>query len=153
MVLGACATTQWTPRHAAGSELTLAYQNRLLVNAGMDPLASEPRFSGLAEHVDCVPSARRHAREAERHGRVARALAITGGTLGGASLGGLGGLALLNRDPNAAAAIVGSGLAVGIVGLSLAIASRVRRIRANGHAIDAVNEYNDALGRFGQRCR
>jgi len=64
-----------------------------------------------------------------------------------------GGSRRSERDPNSAAAVVGSGLAVGIVGLSLSIVSRVRRVHANGHAVDAVNEYNDAVGRRGQRCR
>jgi hypothetical protein len=152
-LLAGCVHTQYTPMLAPQTELVLTYDNRLVIRDGAQPIAREPGFAGLVAHVDCVPSARHHARRARRHGRTATALAATGGTLGMASLGGLGGLALLDEDPAAAAAIVGSGLAVGIIGLTLSMVSRSHRVRAAGHAVDAVNEYNDALGRSGQRCR
>lgn len=148
----ACATTQYTPYRLYGDELVLAQDGGLEMRAGDHTVASEPRWQGLEAHVGCVEEAGRHARRARRHARAGRALAIIGGSLGVASLGALGGIPLVHRDPQAAGAIIGTGIGLGLVGVALALGSRQQRILANGHAVDAMNYYNDAA-LVGRRCR
>jgi hypothetical protein len=147
-----CASSQYQPYRLYGNELVLAQDDGLIVRAGQQNVAREPRWTGLDERVGCVPSAATHARAARRHGRAATALAIAGGILGVASLGSLAGLQLRHSDPAAAGAIVGTGIGLGLIGIGLAAGSRRERILANGHAVDAMNYYNDAA-LVGGRCR
>lgn len=136
------------------NELALAYDQDLRVLKGPhDLVAAEPDFDGLQEHVRCSPRASRHADTAKHHGRRARRLAWAGGALGVASLGGLGGLAALESNPRLAGAVIGSGFAVGLVGVILAANSRTHRNRAAGNAVDAVNIYNDDVRGRRSRCR
>ncbi len=158
MTLALCLTTVGCTAYASPAftppgQLALAYDDQLQVYSDGAMLATEPDFAGLDDHVDCVPRARTHADAARRHGRRARRLAWAGGSLGVASLGGLGGLALIRTNPQAAGAIVGTGLAVGLVGIILAGSSRAHRNRAAGNAVDAVNYYNDGVRGPNSRCR
>lgn len=142
-LVGGCASTSYTPYRLDSGELWLSQSNGLVVNQGSDALAREPRFRGLLSRVGCAPTARIHAAAARREGRTTTGLATAGSLLGVASLGGLGGLAYMDSNPRAAGAILGSGLVIGLVGVAMAAGSRRHRVRANGHAVDAVNYYND----------
>ncbi|MCH9681213.1 MAG: hypothetical protein K0V04_07265 [Deltaproteobacteria bacterium] len=158
MILAVCLAASGcsvyaSPGFTAPGQLGLAYDDELQVYADQQRLAAEPAFEGLEDHVECVPRARVHARAARRHGRHARRLAWAGGSIGVASLGGLGGLALLDSNPKAAGAIVGTGLAVGVLGIILAGSARAHRNRAAGNAVDSVNYYNDDVRRDDSRCR
>src|SRR5690606_8953578 len=91
--------TQVAPRIVAPGELTLRYDERMVIYAGHERLTEGPRYRGLDSYVRCVPRAYEHARYARRHGRARVGLAWAGGTLGVASLGSLGGIALLDENP------------------------------------------------------
>jgi hypothetical protein len=154
VIAGACgAQTKYTPTMVAPGELTLRYDDGLEVWAGRAALATAPRFSGLAETVECVPRAREHAQRAAAEGRRATGLAWAGGVLGVSALGGLSGLAFLERDRVLAFSLLGAGVALGITGVVLAASSLGPKNRANGHAVDAVNFYNDEIGSLGGTCR
>lgn len=153
LVLSGCGmTTKYTPRHVARGELTLAYDTRMQIYAGRDRLAEGPQYDGLEHYVRCVPAARAHARDATRNGRMGVAFAWTGGTLGVASLGGLAGLAYVDDEPGTAFAILGAGIGAAVAGIVFAATSRTLRNRAHGHAVDALNYYNDAVGSLGGTC-
>ena len=49
-------------------------------------------------------------------------------------------------------ALLGAGLATAVTGVIVSGSSRAAGNRANGHAIDAMNYYNDALGFHGGDC-
>ncbi len=146
-------SAQMSPRPTPPGQLGFAYDRTLEIHADGSRLTDEPDFEGLEAHVECEPRARAHAREARRHGRRAKRLAWAGAGLGVASLGGLAGLAFLERDPSVAGAVIGSGLAVGVLGIVLAGSARAHRNRAAGNAVDAVNYWNDQLRREHSRCR
>lgn len=149
-----CTALAAPMRPIGPGELALAYDQRLQVLGGAaDVVATEPDFDGLEAHVDCSPQAVRHAAAAKRHGRRARRLAWAGGVLGVTSLGGLGGLAARESNPAVAGAVVGSGLALGLIGVVLAGTSRAHRNRAAGNAVDAVNIYNDEARGGQSRCQ
>ncbi|MEZ4452111.1 MAG: hypothetical protein R3B09_21785 [Nannocystaceae bacterium] len=151
--LTACSgQSQVAPRSVAPGELTLRYNDGMVIYAGHEPLTRGPGYRGLEGYVRCVPRAAEHARYARRYGRARKGLAWAGGTLGVASLGSLGGFALFEEDRSAAFAILGVGLGVAIVGIVLAGASRSAGNQAHGNAIDALNYYNDAVGSLGGSC-
>ena len=151
--LGGCsATSQYRPRIIAKHELSLAYADGVQIYAGREMLTEAPRFSGLADYVHCVPRAVEHAEDAESAGQAATGLAVAGIVLGAGSLGGLSGLAFVEEDPGKAYAIFGTGIAVALVGMTMALVSRANKNQANGHAVDALNYYNDAVGSRGKRC-
>jgi hypothetical protein len=136
----------------APHELTVRYEGRMRVYAGSQPLTQAPVYEELEEHVQCVGPARIHARQARVAGHARRGLAWAGGTLGVAGLGGLGGLALLESDPRSAFAILGLGIGFAALGVTLAAISRTQGHASHGHAVDAVNYYNDAVGSLGGHC-
>lgn len=153
-VLGsACASTNYEPYHLHPDELVLSQEGSLTLRNRGDVIAQEPQWSGLVEHVDCVPEAGRHARRARRHGRTATALAVIGGALGVASLVGVAGIPFVKRDPDKAGALIGAGLGVGVLGIGLAGGARHHRTLANGNAVDAMNYYNDDVLGGRSRCR
>jgi hypothetical protein len=95
-----------------------------------------------------VAPAREHAAAARADGRRALGFSIAGGLLGGLALGGFIGLA----DDEHRWVWLGSGLGSAAVGLVFAGLGRLERNRANGHAVDAINYYNDAVGSLGATC-
>jgi hypothetical protein len=95
-----------------------------------------------------VPAAKENAAEAARAGRRAVALSISGGVIAPLGLVGLAGLA----DEPYRWAFVGAGGALAVTGVVLAAVGRLERNRANGHAVDAVNFYDDAVGSLGATC-
>jgi hypothetical protein len=151
-LVGCSRATTYTPQHIARHELTLAYDSRMQIHAGRELLTEGPQYDGLEHYVRCVPAARAHARAAEQSGRTGVAFAWTGGTLGVLSLGGLAGFAYLENDPPTAFAILGAGLGVSALGITFAAMSRTFRNQAHGHAVDALNYYNDAVGSHGGSC-
>ena len=149
----ACVTpTSYVPQHVAPGELTLAHNDRMEIYAGREHLTTGPAYPKLERYVECVPEARVHARKARHKGRTGQAFAWLGGGLAAASLGGLAGLAYLDDDPSLAWGLLGGGLSAAVVGIVLAATSRPLRNHGHGHAIDALNYYNDAVGSAGGTC-
>jgi hypothetical protein len=109
-------------------------------------------YDGLEEFVKCVPEASSHARDASSSGSTAGVLSTLGIVLGVSSLGSLGGLYFYEKDPATMAAILGSGIAVAVTSVVLGAISRKSKEAAHGHALDAVNYYNDAVGSYGATC-
>jgi hypothetical protein len=151
---GGCgsASSVYTPKLVARGELTLRYDDGVEVYAGRKRLADAPGFGGLASYVSCVPRALEHAEAAESDGAAAIGTGFAGAVLGVSGLGGLAGLAFLDTDKPLAFSLLGSGVAVGLVGITLALISRGLKNSANGHATDAVNYYNDDVGFHGGSC-
>ncbi len=148
LLSGCSAVSQYQPRVLARGELTVRYDEVFELWSGGKRVSRGLTWTGLEDHVECVPLAREHARMARVAGQSALAFSILGGTLGVLALGGLVGLA----DKAHQWEWLGSGLASGAAGLGFAIAGHALRPRANGHAIDAHNFYNDAVGSLGATC-
>jgi hypothetical protein len=146
--LGGCAETHYVPRVVARGELTLRYHGAYEMWAGGQKVSQGLGWSGLAGYVGCDEHAREHAKQARSAGRAALGLSAVGGTLGVLGLGGLAGLA----DTDHQWQWLGSGLAVATVGVVLAGIGRAMRNQANGHALDAMNYYNDSVGALGATC-
>jgi hypothetical protein len=145
-----CAETQYVPTVVARGELTLRYHGHYeMWGGGRREVARGLAWKGLEGYVGCVPRAREHAAAARSSGRAAIALSIVGGVLGVSAIGGLVG-ALTDKDNDVA--WLGGGVAAAVLGVSLAATGRLERNRANGHAIDALNYYNDAVGALGATC-
>jgi hypothetical protein len=146
---GGCAETHYVPTVVARGELTLRYPGRYEMWGGGRRVARGLGYDGLEGYVGCVPDARHHAHAARSAGRAAIGLSIVGGVLGVAAVGGLvGGLS----DTDHQLAWLGSGVGVAVLGVVLAGTGRRERNQANGHAIDAMNYYNDAVGALGATC-
>jgi hypothetical protein len=143
--------TNYAPRVLAPNELTLRYENEFQVWAPNGMVARGVRYDGLANYVRCVPDAHRHAVEAESAGSSAVGMTVAGSVLAVGGLGGLGGLAFQD-DPAIMAAFFTAGITAEVVGLVLAAVGRSKKTDANGHAVDAVNHYNDAAGSEGEGC-
>lgn len=148
-LLGGCATTQYQPQLVARGELTLRYDGGFVMQAQGKPVASGLSYRGLDQFVACVPEAHRHARSAQRHGGAAVALSVLGVTFSLASLGSLVGLS----DSNHMWTWLGAGLGAGSIGLTLSALSWREKNQANGHALDAMNHYNDTVGSLGATCQ
>ena len=152
-LLGGCGSglTMVEPRLLAPHELTLRYDNEFQVWSPSGEVASGVRYSGLRDYVGCVPDAARHAAEAESAGDTAVGLTVAGITLGVGGMAGLAGLAYQDK-PDVMAGLLLGGIGVEVLGLVLAAVGRTYKVDANGHAVDAVNYYNDAVGSLGGRC-
>jgi hypothetical protein len=148
LLVAACVSTQYTPRVVARGELTLQNHGGLEARAGGRRIAKALSWNGLEAYVGCVPEAREHATAARKNGRASTALAVLGGTFGVLALGGLAAFA----DHEHAWAWLGAGIGSGALGAVFAGTSQLLRNRANGHAVDAVNYYNDAAGSLGAAC-
>jgi hypothetical protein len=148
-VAGCAHPTAYVPRAVARGEVTLRYRESYVAVAGGHPIAQGISWNGLAHYVGCVPESRRHAAVAQSAGRAARGLSLAGTVLGAAAFGGLAGLV----DRKHEWPLLGAGVGAAVVGVSFAASSRLLRNRANGHAIDAINYYNDAVGSVGATCR
>ena len=148
-VAGCAHHTTYVPRAVARGEVTLRYRQSYVAVAGGQQIAHGIGWNGLADYVGCVPESRRHAAAAQSAGRAALGLSIAGTILGAAALGGLAGFI----DRKHEWPLLGAGAGAAVVGVSFAASSRWLRNRANGHAIDAINYYNDAVGSVGATCR
>lgn len=147
--LAGCAeNTVYVPRVVARGEVTLRYRGGFEAWAGGRRIARGLDWRGLAPYVGCVPAAREHAEAAAAYGRRALGFSVTGGVLGGLAVGGLLGVI---DEPNRWAWL-GSGLGAAVLGAIFAGAGRLHRNLANGHAVDAINFYNDAVGSLGATC-
>lgn len=153
LALAGCGSgfTAVEPRVLAPHELTLRYDNEFQVHSPQGIVATGVRYRGLAEYVACVPDAERHALAAESAGDTAVGLTIAGITLGVGGMGGLAGLAY-QRDPDLMWGLLLGGIGVEVIGLVMTAVGRATKIDAHGHAVDAVNYYNDAVGSLGGRC-
>jgi len=154
-LLAGCGSglTKYSPQLRAEGELTLRYDDGFSMHAEGREIASGVTWNGLTEYVKCVPKAREHAESAESNGKGAVALSWIGAGLGLGSLGSLGGLAVYEKDKELAAGILGIGVAAAITGVVLAAVGRNQKNVANGHAVDAMNYYNDEVGSYGGTCR
>lgn len=149
---GCGGVTRYTPVSAAPSEIVLRDDNGLELLAGGGRVASAHRYQGLARFVGCVPAAAEHARAAERNGTSSMVLTYTGAGFAAAGLAGLGGLAFEDKDETAMIAFFSAGLGAEVVGLVLVAIGRKFKLDAMGHAVDAANFYNDAVGSAGGSC-
>lgn len=100
-------------------------------------------YRGLLPFVSCVPEARGHAQSSRRWA----ALSLT--SFGLSAAAGAGGfIQLISQGGGASWPVVGFGLVV--LGGSVLTASA--RVQATGHAVDAMNFYNDYVGSLGATC-
>jgi hypothetical protein len=148
LVVG-CASTYYTPQLVARGELTLQSRRGLEMQAGGRVVARATSWNGLDKYVGCVAQAREHAVSAGNNGRAATAMAVIGGTLGVLAVGGLV-AGLVDRDH--LWEWLGGGVGSGVLGAVFSGTSYLLRNRANGHAVDALNYYNDAVGSLGATC-
>lgn len=148
---GCGASTQYTPALVARGELTLQYHDRFELWAAGHRIAHGTTYRSLVPFVACVPAARAEAvaaRESGESGSVYTGLGIGFGTL---ALGGLGGLAFQNK-PVVLGSFIGGGILSGLIGIVFGALARSSKNDANGHAVDAMNFYNDELGSRGGSC-
>jgi hypothetical protein len=153
LLAGCGGVTRYTPQLRAQGELTLRYDDGFSMQAEGREIASGVTWNGLTEYVQCVPLAKQHAKSAESYGAGAVSLSWIGAGIGLASLGSLGGLAVYEQDKDLAAGILGIGVAAAITGVVLAAVGRNMKNDANGHAVDAMNYYNDEVGSYGGTCK
>lgn len=153
LLLGGCGSglTMVEPRVLAPHELTLRYDNQFQIWSPQGEVASGVTYDGLTDYVHCVPDAKRHAEAAESAGGTAVGLTVSGLVLGVGGLGGLAGLSYQDK-PEVMAAFLLGGIGVEVLGLVLTAVGRTYKVDANGHAVDAMNYYNDAVGSRGGRC-
>ena len=59
----------------------------------------------------------------------------------------------MNKNNTTMGAFFGVGIGVELAALALVVAGRGNEMSASGHAVDAMNYYNDAVGSTGQGCR
>jgi hypothetical protein len=143
-----CVSTQYTPQVVARGELTLQNHGGLKLHAGGRRVARSLSWDGLDRYVGCVTQAREHALSARKNGRAATALSVLGGTFGALALGGFVAFA----DQQHLLEWLAGGAASGILGAIFSGTSQLLRNRANGHAVDSMNYYNDAVGSLGATC-
>jgi hypothetical protein len=149
-LIGGCAVpTAYVPRTVARGEITLRYRGaHFEAWAGGARVARGLRWRGLSNYVGCVREAKSHADEARDAGARALGFSVAGGVLGGLALGGLlGTIDETNRWDWFSAGVAAGGLGLIFVGVG-----RLSRNGANGHAVDAINYYNDAVGSLGATC-
>ncbi|WP_437563570.1 hypothetical protein [Sorangium sp. So ce542] len=149
-----CASgqTTYTPRLVARGELTASYDDGFTLWAGGRKVAESYHYDGLERFVRCVPEAREHARAASSDGHTATTLSTLGVALGVGSLGGFAGLYFHDKDQTAMATILGAGAIVAVTAVVFGALSRPAKENAHGHAFDAMNYYNDAVGSLGATC-
>ena len=152
-LLASCsATTRYRPTRAPPGELALAYDDEVQVWNGSRQVAQGPRYEGLSDFMRCVPDARRHAEVAQSAGGRASILAPLSVGFAVVGLGGFAGLAYRNKDNGAMGALLLGGVALEIAAVVMAGSSFSAKAQAQGHALDAVNYYNDAVGSRGGTC-
>src|SRR5262245_37151113 len=92
------ATSNYVPSVIARGELVMNYDRGFELWSGGQLVADAHGYRGLSSFVGCVPDAHRHAVEAESSGAQARGFAVTAGGLALLGLGGLSGLAFLDKN-------------------------------------------------------
>lgn len=147
----ACSTTQYVPQVVARGEITLRYQGAYEMWAEGRKIAGGLGWKGLPAYVRCVPKAHEHADGAVRDGARAVALSVIGGIMGVAATGALIGAAADRNESHLLPWLLG-GVGVAVIGTVFAGLGRMHRNNANGHAVDAMNYYNDAVGSLGATC-
>ncbi|MFO0593040.1 MAG: hypothetical protein U0441_36195 [Polyangiaceae bacterium] len=145
--------TTYNPQLRAWGELTMRYDDGFSMTAEGKEIASGNTWSGLTEYVQCVPKAREHAEAAESHGTAAVALSWIGAGVGLASLGSLAAVPDYDKHQELSNVALALGLTGAITGVVLAAIGRGQKPVANGHAVDAMNYYNDAVGSRGGTCK
>ncbi|MGC4119117.1 MAG: hypothetical protein QM765_32035 [Myxococcales bacterium] len=153
-LLTGCSSAQSTyrPARVLPTELNVRYDDAFLVYAGNKQLTEGPGFEGLTDFVHCVPDARRHAESAESWGTTASVLkGLTFGFVG-LGLGGLAGLGFNGKDDTAMAGLLITGVVLEAVAIATGAISLGAKAQASGHALDAVNYYNDSAGSLGGMC-
>lgn len=149
---GCGGTTRYTPSAVAPGEITFRANNGIELWAGDRRVADAHRYEGLADFVACVPAARQHAALAESNGLGGTILTYAGGGFALGGLAGLGGLAYFDKDDQKMFTFFSVGITAEIVGIVLAGVGRKVKLQATGHAVDAANYYNDAVGSVGGKC-
>lgn len=144
-------TTRYEPQLVARGELTLRYDDGFELWSANRPVARGTRYEGLPEFVACVPPARAHANAATSAGTQGAAFTGLGIGFGTLTLGGLGGLAFQDK-PKIMAAFIGGAAISATLGIVFGALARSSKNDANGHAVDAMNYYNDAVGSQGGSC-
>lgn len=153
-VLAGCssAASTYRPARVLPAELSVRYDDAFQIYAGHKPLTEGPRFDGLTDFVRCVPDARRHAESAEGWGSTAGVLKGLTFAFSGIGLGGLAGLGFNGKDDTLMAGLLIGGLVVEGLAIAMGAISLGAKAQASGHALDAVNYYNDAAGSVGGMC-
>lgn len=146
--LGGCASTRYAPQVVARGELTLRYDSGFELWAGQQQVSSGLSWGGLRRFVRCVPAAEEHARKARSSGTAAVAMSTFGVIFGAGSF--IAGAGI--NDAENRWSWIGAGVASAVLGLVFAITARALKNSANGHAVDAMNYYNDAVGSLGATC-
>ena len=146
------ATTRYDARVVAPGELTLRYNDGVELWAAGRPVARGLGYEGLPEFVRCVPRAEAHAIAARGSGVAGITLSVFGSVLAVGGLGGLAGLALEEKNRPLANGLLIAGVGAEVLGLILAGVGRQYKVDANGHAVDAMNFYNDEVGSRGGSC-
>ncbi len=163
MVLGAASlgllagcghgTSTYAPQLRAFGELTMRYDDGFSMTAEGKEIAQGNTWTGLSEYVKCVPKAREHAEAAESIGTGAVVLSWVGAGIGLASLGSLAAVPGYDSHPDVSNVALAIGLSGAITGVVLAAIGRAQKPNANGHAVDAMNYYNDEVGSRGGTCK
>jgi len=143
-----CATSRYQAAVVARGELTLRYDDGFEMWAAGQRVSHGLSWRGLEHHVRCVPQAQKHASSAASSGGAAVAFSTLGVIFGAGGLMAIGGLV---DEPNRWQWI-GAAAGSSVLGLIFALTSRALRNSANGHALDAMNYYNDAVGSLGATC-
>lgn len=141
-----CATTQYQPQLAARGELLLRYDGGFVMQAQGQTVARALSYRGLDRFVACVPEAHQHARSAQKsRWRGDCALGHWGHAVFGLAWksGGLG------RYPTSME-LAGRWAGGGRSWTDSFGAGMAGKNQANGHALDAMNHYNDAVGAWGK---
>lgn len=145
--------TSYVPQLRAQGELTLRYDDGFSMTAEGTEIASGNGWSGLSEYVKCVPKAKEHADAAQSAGAAATALSWIGAGIGLASLGSLAAVADYEKHEETSNVVLSLGLTAAVTGVVLAAIGRAQKPVANGHAVDAMNYYNDEVGSLGGTCK
>jgi hypothetical protein len=145
------ATTSYPPQLVARDELVLRYDDAFEMWGGGRLVARGPGYEGLPQFVGCVPKAKEHALQARDEANTSTVYAGLAIGLGTAALGGLAGFAFKDK-PTTQGIIFGAGISSGVLGIIFGALSRQGRNNANGHAVDAMNYYNDEVGSQGKKC-
>jgi hypothetical protein len=152
LACGCGARSSYPPTRTVRAELVLRYRDGYELVAADRVVARSLAWRGLAGFVRCVPDAHAHATSAARHGRAAIALGALAITFGSLGLAGLTAAAADHDDAARLGVWLGSGFGLGVLGALGGWLSRLERNRANGHAVDAMNFYDDAVGSVGGAC-
>jgi hypothetical protein len=146
VALAGCASYQssYHRSHSAPSELVWRYHDHFQVTREGKIVAEQRDWDSLSGVVACVPRAREWADSAASGDRTGSVLSWTGlAVLAG---GVVAGSVLLFSDlNNTDQSLLGAGIMLGgaVTGGTLAVTGLITRARADAHAIDAVNLYND----------